>query len=220
MIFISDGIESPRKSRKLLYWSPEVARLVGHGDLLGQAGAQGVGTGNDHTIVHAQFEEGVTHGADLGQEVLVGNGYLAVLVTALLLVGYLVLDLDGAGARLDHLLGQEVGRFSVTETGVDVSDDGYHVRLVVVDLVLDRPGRPLPRHPACAGCIQRTEQATQLAGVSLAQEGVQLLDQAGYREVFSCMDWSGRGPNSAAQGGDHPAGEVQVALVGGHRSAS
>ena len=70
----------------------QVARLVGHGDLLGQAGAQGVGTGDDHAIVHAQLEEGVAYGIDLGEEVDVRNGDLAVLVAALLLVGHLVFD--------------------------------------------------------------------------------------------------------------------------------
>src|SRR5690606_16706394 len=35
----------------------QVARLVGHGDLLGQACAKGVGTGNNHTVVNAQFKE-------------------------------------------------------------------------------------------------------------------------------------------------------------------
>ncbi len=46
-----------------------------------------------------------------------------------------------------------------------------------------------------AGGIELAEQAAQFAGIGLAQEGVQLLDQAG-TEVFSCMDWSGSGPNS------------------------
>ena len=33
------------------------------------------------------------------------NRYLAVLVTTLLLVGYLVLDLNRTSARFDHFLG-------------------------------------------------------------------------------------------------------------------
>ena len=84
-----------------------------------------------------ELEEGVAHGVDLRDEVLVRNGDLAVLVAALLLVRDLVLDLHGAGARLDHLLGQQVGGLGVAEAGVDVGDDRHDVGLVVVDLRLD-----------------------------------------------------------------------------------
>src|SRR5690606_34620666 len=63
----------------------QVTWLVGYSDLLGQTGAQGVGTGNDDAVIHTQLEERVTNGVDLGQEVGVRNSYLAVLVTALLL---------------------------------------------------------------------------------------------------------------------------------------
>ena len=103
------------------------------GDLLGQAGAQRVGAGDDDAVIDAQFEEGVAAGADLGEEVLVRNGDLAVLVAALLFVGHLVLDLEGAGAGLDHLLGEQIGRFGIAETGVDVGDDRHDMGLVVVD---------------------------------------------------------------------------------------
>ena len=37
----------------------DVARLVAEGDLLGQAGAQRVGAGDDDAVVDAQLEEGV-----------------------------------------------------------------------------------------------------------------------------------------------------------------
>src|SRR5690606_14240783 len=82
----------------------QVARLFGHGDLLGQAGTQGVGTSNDHAVVDAQLEESVANGSDLGEEVSVRNGDFTVLVTALLLVGNLVFDLDAASACFDHAL--------------------------------------------------------------------------------------------------------------------
>ena len=123
------------QSRKLLYWSPRSPGVVADGDLLGQAGAQGVGAGDDDAVVDAQFQEGVAAGADLGEEVLVRHGDLAVLVAALLLVGDLVLDLQRAGAGLDHLLGQQIGRLGVAEAGVDVGDDRHDVGLVVVDRV-------------------------------------------------------------------------------------
>jgi hypothetical protein len=115
----------------------QVARFAGDGDLLGQAGAQRVGARHDEAVVDAQLQEGVAHGADLGQEVFVRHGDLAVLVAALLLVRHLVFDLDAAGARFDHLLGHQVGRFGIAEAGVDVGDDRHHVGDEIVDLVLD-----------------------------------------------------------------------------------
>jgi hypothetical protein len=101
----------------------------------------------------------------------VWHGHFAVLVAALLLVGHLVFDLDAAGARFDELLGQQVGRFGIAETGVDVGDDGHDVGDVAVDLGLD--GLLLS-----ASRVQLAEQAAQFAGIGLAQEGVQLFDQA------------------------------------------
>ena len=84
----------------------QVARLVGDGDLLGQASAQRVGAGYNHAIFYAQLQEGIAHGVDLRQEVFVGNGDLAILVAALLLVGDLVFELDTASARLNEFFGQ------------------------------------------------------------------------------------------------------------------
>ena len=69
----------------------QVTRLMGHRYLLGQASAEGVGTGNDDAVINTQFEECITASVDLGQEIGMGNRYLAVLVATLLLVRYLVL---------------------------------------------------------------------------------------------------------------------------------
>ncbi len=65
----------------------EVTGFAADGDLLGQSGTQGIGTGDDHAIFHTEFQEGVAHGVELGDEVFVRHGDLAVLVAALLLVG-------------------------------------------------------------------------------------------------------------------------------------
>src|SRR5690606_8688845 len=155
----------------------QVARLVGDGDLLGQAGTQGVGTSNDYTVVDTQFQEGVANGSDLGEEVGMRNGNFAVLVAALLLVGYLVFDLDAAGTRFDHALGQQVGGFRVTETGIDVGNDRHDVGFEVVDLVLDLGS--LGMVASVTGSVQSGEQQVQFAAVSLTQEGVELFDQVG-----------------------------------------
>ena len=68
------------------------------------------------------------------EEVLVRDGDLAVRMPALLLVADLILDLERARARLDHLLGEQVGRLRVAEPGVDVGDDGNDVAFVALDL--------------------------------------------------------------------------------------
>ncbi|MNO62108.1 hypothetical protein D3C76_527800 [compost metagenome] len=141
-----------------------------------------------------------------------GNGHLAVLVAALLLVGDLVLDLDAAGACFDHALGQQVGGFRVAEAGVDVGDDRYHVGFEVVDLGLNLG--LLGMVASLAGVVQGAEQQVQFAGVSLAQEGIQLFDQAGDGGLL-VHRLVGQRAEVGAQGGDHPAGQVEVALVGG-----
>ena len=189
----------------------DVARLVADGDLLGQAGAERVGAGDDDAVVDAEFEEGVAAGADLGEEVLVRHGDLAVLVAALLLVGDLVLDLQRAGARLDHLLGEQVGRFGVAEAGVDVGDDRHDVGLEVVDLVDQLLFLRLVA--GLAGRVEVAEQAAEFARVGLAQEGVELFDQRRHRGLL-VHRLVGQRAELGAQRGDHPAGEVEVAALG------
>ena len=190
----------------------QVARLFGHGDLLGQAGAQRVGTCDDHAVVDAQFEEGVANGSDLGEEVGVRNGHFTVLVAALLLVGNLVFDLDAASACFDHALGQQVGGFRVTEASVDVGDDRYDVGFVVVDLVLDLGS--LGAVASFASGVQSGEQQVQFTAVSLTQEGVQLFDQVGDGGLLVHRLVRQRA-EVGTQSSNHPAGQVQVALVGG-----
>ena len=61
---------------------------------------------------------------------------LAVLVATLLLIRHLVLDLDGAGTRFDHLSSQQVRGLRVTEARINVGDDRYDVRREILDAVL------------------------------------------------------------------------------------
>ncbi len=140
------------------------------------------------------------------------NGYFAVLVTALLLVGNLVFDLDAAGTSFDHLLGQQVGRFGVTETSVDVGDDRHYVSFVVVDLGLDFSSLGLVA--SFASSVQSGEQQVQFTGISLTQEGVQLFDQSGNGSLL-VHGLVRQRAELGTQGSNHPAGQVQVALVGG-----
>ena len=172
------------------------------GDLLGQASAEAVGAGDDDAVLDAQFHEGVAAGADLGEEVLVRDGDLAVLVTALLLVGDLVLDLQGAGTRLDHLLGQEVGGLGIAEAGVDIGDDRHDMGLVGVDRLEDRGFLGLV---ACrAGGVEVAEHHAEFAGVGLLEEGVELLDQGRHGGLL-VHGLVRQGPEVRAQGGNHPA---------------
>jgi hypothetical protein len=129
-----------------------------------------------------------------------------------ILVGDLVLDLDAAGAGLDHLLGQQVGRLGVAEAGVDVGDDRHHVRLEAVDdvdqLLLLRLVAGLP------GGVEVAEHAAELAGVGLAQEGVELFDQRRDRGLLVHRLIRQRA-ELRAQRRDHPAGEIEVLPLGG-----
>ena len=66
-----------------------------------------------------------------------GNGYFAVLVAALFLIGYLIFNLDTAGTGFNHFFRQQVGGFRIAETGINVGDNRYDVGLEVVDFALD-----------------------------------------------------------------------------------
>ena len=189
----------------------EIADLAGVGDLLGQASAQGVGARDDDAVIDAQLHERITHGANLGEKVFVRHGDLAVLVTALLFVGHLVFDLDAASTRFDHFLGQQVSRFGVTKTGIDVGDDRHHVCLEIVDAV--QQVFFLGRILGATRRIEIAEQAAELARIRLTQEGVQLFDQRGHRGLLM-HGLIGQRTKLGAQRSDHPAGEIQIAMLG------
>ena len=153
----------------------------------------------------------MTAGPDLRQEDLVRHGHLAVLMAALLLVRDLVLDLQGAGARFDHLLGEQIGRLGVTKAGVDVGDDGHDMRLEVVDL-FDQ--FLFLRLVAClAGDVDGAEDVVELARVRLTEEGVELFDQRRHRGLLVHRLIRKRSELGAKRG-DHPAGEIQIAAIG------
>ena len=190
----------------------QVARFAGEGDLLGQARAQAVGARDDDAVLDAHFHEGVPQRADLLQEILVRHGDLAVLVAALLFVRHLIFDLQRAGAGLDHLLGEQIGRLGIAEARVDVRDDRYDVRFMIVDRVLDLLCLHLV--PGGARGVEFAEQAAQLAGVGLAQEGIDFLDQRGNAGLF-VHRLVGQGAEFAAQRGDHPARQIDVTALGG-----
>ena len=141
-------------------------------------------------------------GTNLLEEILVRHGDLAVLVTALLFVRDLVLDLQSAGARFDHLLSEKVGRFGIAEACVDVGDDRHDVGFVIVDGVLEALG--FDRVSGLASGVKRAEHHTKLASVCLLEEGVELLDQRGHRGLLMHR-LVGQRTEFAAQRSDHPA---------------
>ena len=98
------------------------------------------------------------------------NSYLTVLVATLLLVRYLVLQLDTASAGFNHLLGQQVGRFSVTETSVNVCDDRHNVSFKVVDLSDSFSFECLVAR--FTRSVQFTEEVIQFPSISLLEESV------------------------------------------------
>ena len=86
-------------------------------------------------------------------------------MSALLLVGDLVFDLDGAGARLDHASSKQISGFFVAESGIDVSDDWHHVGLEPIDLLGD--ALQFDFVTALARLVEVAEQAAQLTGIGL-----------------------------------------------------
>ena len=121
------------QSRKALYWSPRSPGVRLNGDLLGEAGAERVGAGDDDAVLDAKLKERVAAGAHFREEDFMRHGDLAVLVAALLFVGHLVFDLQRAGARRDHLLGEQIGRLRIAEARIDVGDDRHDMGLKIVD---------------------------------------------------------------------------------------
>ena len=190
----------------------QIARFLRVGDLLGQAGAERIGAGDDDAVFHTHFEEGMAAGTDLLEEVFVRHGDLAVLVAALLFVRHLIFDLERAGPRFDHLLGEEVGRFRIAEAGVDVGDDRHDVGFIIVDRVFEPLG--FDGVTGLTGLVERAEHHAEFAGIGLLEEGVKLFDQRGNAGLF-VHRLVGQGAELAAQRGDHPARKVEVALLGG-----
>ncbi len=150
-------------------------------------------------------------GPDLRQEHLVRHGDLAVLMAALLFVGDLIFDLQGARACLDHLLGEQIGRLRIAKAGVDVGDDGHDMGLEVVDLFDQRLFLGLV---AClAGGVEGAEGIVELTGVRLTEEGVELFDQRRHRGLL-VHRLIGKRSELGAKRCDHPAGEIQIAAIG------
>ena len=144
-------------------------------------------------------------------EVGVRHGDFTVLVATLLLVSNLVFDLQGTSTRFDHLLGHQVSRFSITETGVDISNDWYDVSDVVVNLILNR--RFSSSITRFTSSVQLAEQTTQLTCVGLTQEGVKLFNQASNCSLL-VHRLIGKRTEVRTQGRNHPARQVQVLAVG------
>ena len=187
---------------------PEVSRALRDGNLLREISTQGIGAGNDDAIVYAEFEECITNCMQFGHEVFMRNGDLAGLVSTLLGIGHLVLDLDGAGACLDHLLGEEVSGFFVAETGIDVGDDRHNVRLEIIDLRHD-----LRDVCALGTCfVEFGKEVPQFACIGLFEEGVDLFDQR-WNGCFFVHALVGQRAEFRSQGSDHPAGQVDITLV-------
>ena len=83
---------------------------------------------------------------------------------------------------------------------------------VIVDGVLD--ALRLDLVTGFASLVQIAEHHAQLARIGLSQEGVKLLDQGGNAGLFvHRLVWLRA--ELAAQRGDHPAGKIKVATLGG-----
>ena len=133
-------------------------------------------------------------------------------MAALLFVRNLIFDLQRAGACFDHLLGEQIGCLGIAETGVDIGDDRNDMGFEILDGI-DQIGL-CGGIAGVAGLVEITEEEVEFASIGLAQEGVQFLDQRRNAGLF-VHRLVGQGAEFAAQRGDHPAGEIEVALLGG-----
>ncbi|VXC48221.1 hypothetical protein SPHINGOAX6_20100 [Sphingomonas sp. AX6] len=189
----------------------QVARLLGIGDLLRQARTQRIGARDDDPVFDAQFQEGVAAGADLCEKVLVRHGDLAILMPALLFVADLIFDLERARPRLDHLFRQQIGCLGIAEARVDIGDDRHDMGFVMVDGVGQSLNLDMVSGIACG--VEIAEHHAQFARVGLFEEGVEFLDQRRDAGLFMHR-LVGQRAEIAAQRGDHPAGEIEVAALG------
>ena len=144
----------------------KIACFLRNRDLLSQASAERVGARHDDAIGNAELEEGITASTDFLQEVFVGHGDFTILVATLLFVRNLIFDLQGARTCFDHLLGEQIGGFCISETGVDICDDRNHMCFEILDL---RKQFSFFRAFAIfPGLVEVTEQQVQFAAVGLA----------------------------------------------------
>ena len=107
------------------------------------------------------------------------HGNFAVLVAALFFIGNLVFDLNAAGAGFNHFFRQQICGFRIAETGVDVGDNRYDMGFKTVDF-----GKNILLSGFVAGrtgFIKRAKQQIQFAGIRLAQEAVDFLNQPRHR---------------------------------------
>ncbi len=140
------------------------------------------------------------------------HGNLAVLMAALLLIRYLIFDLERAGARFDHLLGKQIGCLGIAEACIDIGDNRHDMCLMAIDCLLRRSGGGFVT--GLTSGIKLAEQAAQFARIGLAQESVKLFDQCRNAGLFVhglIRKWA----KFAPQRGDHPARQIEVAPLGG-----
>src|SRR6202000_1528854 len=101
------------QSRKLLYWSPRSPGLW----LTAICWVRPAPSESVRVTTMASSMPGSRKAwrqvRDFAREHLVRHRSLAVLIAALLLIGNLVFDLQRAGACLDHLLGEQIGRLRI-----------------------------------------------------------------------------------------------------------
>ena len=135
------------------------------------------------------------------------HGDLAVLVAALLFVGNLVLDLECASARLDHLLRKQIRRLGITEARIDICDNRHDMRLEILDLV--ESCLFLAKIVGCARGIKFAEKQVQLARIRLAEERVQLFDQRRDARLL-VHRLVGQRTELRTQRCNHPARKIEV----------
>ena len=93
------------------------------------------------------------------------DGDFTVLVAALLGVRYLVFNLNAARTGFNHLLGQQISGFFITETGVNIGNNRHDMGFIIIN----RRQRRIDVAAIFAGFVQVDKQMTQFAGIGLTQ---------------------------------------------------
>ncbi len=133
------------------------------------------------------------------------NGHFAILVTALFCVRYLVFNLDTAGARLDHFLGEKISCFFITKARINICNNRHNMRFKIVNFSQSRVDitAGFPR------LIQIHKKMPQFARIGLLQKCVDLVDQCG-NGCFFMHALVGERPKFGAQSRNHPATQIDI----------
>ena len=108
------------------------------------------------------------------------HGHFAVLVAALFGVRHLIFDLNATCTGFDHFLRQQICRFFITETGINIGNNRHNMGFEIID----RRQRCINIAAIGARFVQIDEQMPQFARIGLLQKCVDFLNQGRHGGFF------------------------------------